>query len=101
MGVGWDIYIILNTWWIDPRIEKVDMRYKRGLLRCIISITSPVWLILLFILPSWFDKSIFEIILVLGFMPWFLTLIGSFSGTRFKIIAESSDDLESEGVTIN
>merc|ERR1719397_107612 len=93
--VGYNIYLLINTWWIDPRIEKADVQYKRGLLRCLISMVGPVCVVSIFIVPSgWLAISILEIILIIGFLSWFLTMIGSFGNTKFKIIIESSDAME-------
>jgi len=92
--VGFNIYLLIHTWYIDPRLEKADPQYQRGLLRCIISITGPVCFLLMFIIHTKLAFSVLEIILIAGFLLWMLTLYGSFGDTKFEIVTKSSGEFE-------
>merc|ERR1719471_1828204 len=39
---GFQTYILIHTWYIDPRIERADAEYKRGFLRCLVTITGSI-----------------------------------------------------------
>merc|ERR1719397_609670 len=76
--IGFNIYLLINTWYIDPRIMKADAKYKCGLFRRLISLAGPICFLLMFSVQTLFAASIFEIILVSGFVVWLLTYVGSF-----------------------
>merc|ERR1719285_398280 len=38
---GFNVYLLINTWYIDLKIMKFDSGYKRGLLRCLFSLPGP------------------------------------------------------------
>jgi len=88
--IGFNIYLLINTWYIDPRLMKADQKYKRGWLRCLISLVGPICFIGMFVVGTPLGAAIFEITLVSGFLVWLLTLIGSFGDTRFEIVLKSS-----------
>merc|ERR1719204_860805 len=88
--IGYNIYLLINTWYIDPRIEKADAQYKCGLHRRLISLSGPICFVLMFCVRSPLCKSIFEMILVTGFLLWLLTYLGSFGETRFEVVIASS-----------
>merc|ERR1719204_1632421 len=92
--IGFNIYLLINTWYIDPRIKKADAQYKIGLYRRLISLSGPICFVLMFSVRTIFAASIFEIVLVVGFILWLLTYIGSFGDTRFKIIIASTGGFE-------
>jgi len=85
-----NIYILIHTWYIDPRIAKLDPQYKRGILRCVTSITGVASLLLMIVFHQIdIAFSILEIILMAGFMLWILTLYNSFGGASFDITMNS------------
>jgi len=92
--IGFNIYLLINTWYIDPRIMKADEKYKRGCFRCLISFVGPICFIMMYVVGTTLGKSIFETTLVSGFLVWLLTLIGSFGDTTFEIVLKSSNVLE-------
>merc|ERR1719289_609379 len=91
--IGYNIYLLINTWYIDPRIMIADEKYKRGWFRCLISLVGPICFVSMLSVGTPLGVSIFEITLVLGFLVWLLTLIGSFGDTRFEIVLKSSSTL--------
>jgi len=92
--IGFNIYLLINTWYIDPRIMIADEKYKRGWFRCLISLVGPICFVSMLAVGTPLGASIFEITLVSGFLVWLLTLIGSFGDTRFEIVLKSSSTLE-------
>jgi len=85
-----NIYILIHTWYIDPRVSKLDPQYKRGVLRCVTSITGIASFLLMIVFRQLeIAFSILELILMAGFMLWILTLYDSFGGARFDITMNS------------
>jgi len=85
-----NIYVLIHTWYIDPRVAKLDPQYKRGVLRCVTSITGIASLLLMIIFhQSDLAFSLLEIILMAGFMLWILTLYNSFEDASFDITMNS------------
>merc|ERR1719285_231040 len=81
------LYILIHTWYIDRRVAKLDPEYKRGVLRCVTSITGVVSFVLMIVfLQLEIAFSTLEIILMAGFMIWILTLYNSFGDVSCEII---------------
>merc|ERR1719397_1824112 len=40
--IGFNIYLLINTWYIDHWIMKADEKYKRGWFRSLISLVGPI-----------------------------------------------------------
>merc|ERR550534_3631399 len=81
------IYILIHTWYIDPRVEKLHPEYKRGVLRRVTSIMGVVSFVLMISFQQTeIAFAILEIILMAGFMLWILTLYNSFGDVRCDII---------------
>merc|ERR1719193_807974 len=45
---GFNIYLLINTWYIDPRIMIADEKYKRGWFRRLLSLSGAICIVLMF-----------------------------------------------------
>jgi len=90
--IGQSTYILIHTWYIDPRLAKVDPQYKQWVSRRVVSTTGPVCLLLMIIFKTMqldLLSSVSEIFLIVGFLLWILSLYGSFGDAGFDITMKS------------
>lgn len=93
---GFLVWSLVVTWYIDPCICLVDETYKSDrprswyCRRCL-SLIGPVAFALLIILNTSSGMSTAEVILIIGFQLWLLTLLGCFGDLRFKVVCLRGD----------
>jgi len=88
---GFLIWSLIITWYIDPRICILDKTYRTQTSRCwycrrCLSLVGLVSFALFFIFNTPSGISAAEVIMIIGFQLWMLTLLGCFGDIRFKVV---------------